>query len=172
MQDEDVRKKLDEAQSFLCAIAEREKIAEKFATAVPPTGNSWIHTPVVVLSNPGKNNPGSVGGHNLRAAVTELALDKEVASGTVQIIGKSVRLNGADIDRAPFLVRDAARGLKSGESPSELEARLSTLLKRTPPRSPRLPAEALKFIKDALPGHVPPSAGILSANAIGVKVPR
>jgi hypothetical protein len=116
---------------------------------------------VVVMSNHDK--PLAVGGHNLRAAATQLTLDQQVPAGTIRIIGKSVRLNGADIDRAPFLVREAARGMRSGEPPRALEARLSSLLERTPLRPPRPPVEALKFMKGTLPDRIPPSAGVLSA---------
>lgn len=171
VQDEEVQKKLPQAQEFLSAIADREQIADKFATAVPSTGRSWIHTPVVVMSNPGQSNLFGVGGHNVRAAATKLALDQQVPAGTIRIIGKSVRLNGADIDRAPFLVREAARGMKSGVPPRALEARLTALLEKTPPRPPRTPAVALKFTEGAPLDHVPSSPGVLSATVDKVKVP-
>jgi hypothetical protein len=172
VRDNYARQKLLEAQFFLSAIAAREQIADKYAAAVPPTGVSWIHTPVVVMSNPGRSNPLACGGHNVRAAATKLALDQEVSAGTVRITGKSVRLNGADIDRAPSLVREAARGLKSGVPPRVLEARLSTLLERTPPRPLRIPNQALKFTRGVPPpDYCPPSPGVVLLAAEGIKVP-
>jgi hypothetical protein len=123
------------------------------------------------MSNAGVDNPGAVGGHNLRAGVPSVGTNGEIETGSVRITGKTVELNSADLDRAPSIIREAARGLQSGENPEMLQARLAELLKGAPPMPPRPPVRALGFREVTTPDRVPASARVLPIATNGMPVP-
>ncbi len=147
---EDISENLHRLTMFLQVVAEKEKIVDKYVAAVPSSGYSWIHTPSVVMSNPGENHSLAIGGHNLRAATTKFVSvsDQKVAQGTIQITNKSIELNAADIGRAPHLARKVERDIRSGKTISAIEAEASDVLKHAPASQTRTSAQALK-----LPGH-------------------
>jgi hypothetical protein len=139
--------KLEQLSTFLASVAARTQIPEKYTEAVPADGRSWIHTPVVVLSSAGLDNPGMVGGHNIRAQATHFASSGQVARGEVEIAGNVLRLHPEDIERAPMLVWQASRELRAGKPSPDMQARLSALLRDSPAPVPRTSTLALGLPK-------------------------
>jgi len=131
------------ARVFLTAMAAKQKLPQAYANSVKPTGRSWIHTPVIVLSNPGTKHWDWMGGHNLRAAATAFESDFTLPRGMVRIRNSALELNPMDIDRAPSILRTAARGLHAGEEKSTLTMRLSRELALAPPARNLPPRQAL-----------------------------
>ncbi len=140
---QDARKALESARSLFAAVAAKRKFVEKYSKMLAPTGDSWIHTPAVVISSAGADDWASYGGANVRASVTSLGIRADAEIGAVKIEGNILRLNPADVDRAPNIVRMAARGMRSGEAPAQLEARLSRALADVPATPPRSAQVAL-----------------------------
>jgi hypothetical protein len=158
-------------RDLLEAVAAREKLADRYARSVPADGRSWIHTPLVVMSSAGRNHPINVGGHNVRANVTKLALDSQVRVGRVRLSGGVLQLNEADAARAPAIVRAAARSAQAGESPALVEMRLSRMLAAAEPRAPRPAAAALHLGDAPPPARLPPSPRVRPMAPDGASMP-
>jgi hypothetical protein len=125
---------------------------------------TWIRTPTIVLSWPeGKEQGDLVGGHNLDARITQFRLDSSLSSGEIRVIdenGQKVILHSAaDADKAPELVRFAARNEE--KSASELEGILKNKLPEVQVRERTL-EEALEFTAES---HRPATRGYQPTDA-------
>jgi hypothetical protein len=141
----DLAEALDKASSFLAAVATETKLADRFASSVPISGRSWIHTTTVVMSDPTPmGQVFVVGGHNVRAQITELLPNENVPAGEVRIEDGKVVINGADASRARSLVREAAQRM-GHEDPELLASELTQKLKLVENRPLREPRVALAF---------------------------
>jgi hypothetical protein len=171
IEDATARAAVESADIFLAAVAAHDRVADDYATRVTVDGRTWIHTPTVVMSNPGADNPDAIGGHNVRAAVSKLALASDVPEGQIAFRNGALRINSADVNRAPSIVREFARGMQAGEDPGVLSARLGTMLKNAKPVPVRPPIEALRLTHIPAGGAIPASEGVTVLSATRIPVP-
>jgi hypothetical protein len=134
---------LKQSQHFLTEVAASLQLADQYAKNFEASGLSWIHTPTVVMSR--AKEVGAIGGHNVRAQATRLIQSAEVPLGRVRVESNLLRLNPMDIDRAPSIVRMAARSIRAGEKSALLEVRLAKALAEAPALVRRVPQEALRI---------------------------
>lgn len=124
------RAALSQASDYLEALAAHEGIAARYVSQVAPTGESWIHTPVVVMSR--SAGAGDIGGHNLRAGVTRIETSAEVGRSQVTVKDDALVVHPENVDRAAAILRRAARGLMVRQDPQRLGAELTLALGKTP----------------------------------------
>jgi hypothetical protein len=130
----------------LSELATLRKLPERYAEEIARDAKSWIHTPVVVVSNNTGGHAFSIeiGGHNLDAKVTSFSVREEVAIGRPEVQGDgSIIVNPRDAERVSELVRTA--GLAEGQSPETISAALQSALKSASERSPRARQVALNL---------------------------
>ncbi|HEV7920359.1 MAG TPA: hypothetical protein VGR02_06160 [Thermoanaerobaculia bacterium] len=129
---------------LLSLYAGVRELPDAYARAVAAQSSAWIHTPAVVISWNDQQAGGiAIGGHNLDAKITDVALSADVETVKIAADG-SLLLNPNLGPEARSLIRTAAR---FGDEPvAELELRLQQLLEKAPQTPPRLVAEALDLI--------------------------
>jgi hypothetical protein len=154
----------------LSLYADRQELPKNYAKEVGARSSAWIHTPVVVISWNDNNTDEvrrgiSIGGHNLDAKITDLALSRDVATVKVAEDG-SIQLNEELGPEARSLVRTAAR--YGDESPAELEARLQKLLADVPKTPPRAIETALDLAHSPVfePPGLTPVAGAAERGSV------
>lgn len=105
---------------------------------MPAAQNSWIHTPVVVLSSVSGPLTQKRGGHNLDSRISPFRLSSTVSPSNVEvqiINGKPVILiNLADASKISKVVRAAGKNLSD---PDQLAQRLHAELLKATPAPPR-----------------------------------
>jgi hypothetical protein len=143
----------------LSLYADMRGMPQEYTDAVASMSSAWIHTPAVVVSW-NDDNPGHfiIGGHNLDAKITDIALSDGV--GTVKVAEDgSLLLNPELGPEARSLVRTAARF--GDESAPLLEARLQRLLADVPKTPPRAFEAALDLARVPIlePPGLTPVAG-------------
>ncbi|HEV7572303.1 MAG TPA: hypothetical protein VGQ21_12470 [Thermoanaerobaculia bacterium] len=136
----------------LSLYADKREIPQTYAKEVAAKSSAWIHTPAVVVSWNDIDPTGiAIGGHNLDAEVTNVALSRDVATVKVAEDG-SIQLNQELGPEARSLIRTAGRF--KDESPAQLEARLQRILESVPKTPPRAIEKALELAET--PIHEPP----------------
>lgn len=162
-----------QVQTLLSLVAGERDLPRRYAEDVAKHSAGWIHTPVVVVSWNDVPNAVLVGGHNLRAEVTNVREASDIAKGGVKVgADGSILVNPADASRMRSLVRSAAR--LRNKPPEVREAMLARMLQKIRETKPRPIIEALQFTSHAgararLPMPEPPQPG--SARRVGWNTP-
>ena len=143
------------AEVLRANLVDTTRSVEIYVRAAVRTPPGWVKTPSVVLSSFVGGN--LVGGHNLDSAVTRYAVSPEVPAGKVAVteVGgqRVIRVNPADADRIPAMLRTAAT---SREAPAVLARNLALEMRAAEP-VPASRAVALmlpKRLEEAPAGHI------------------
>ncbi|HEX9460358.1 MAG TPA: hypothetical protein VGA84_14490 [Thermoanaerobaculia bacterium] len=150
----------------LSLYAEMRALPEKYASEVGAQSVAWIHTPAVVVSWNDEAAKGIlIGGHNLDARITDVALSRDVDTIKVARDG-SIQLNPQLGPEARSLVRTAAR--YGDESPADIEARLQRILADVPKTPPRAIEAALDLAHASVfePPGLTPVAGAAERGSV------
>ena len=120
------------AEVLRANLVDTTRSVEIYVRAAVRTPPGWVKTPSVVLSSFVGGN--LVGGHNLDSAVTRYAVSPEVPAGKVAVteVGgqRVIRVNPADADRIPAMLRTAAT---SREAPAVLARNLALEMRAAEP---------------------------------------
>jgi hypothetical protein len=127
----------DQLVKAMCGDEVRQFALMTYLKGSTQIGNSWIHTPAVVISwNTGADAAEITGGHNLSSKVTRYVADRSVAPGDVRIVdgvnGRTIFYAAGDKARIHTTVRQAGRAAEDG--PDVLRDALRQQLRRAQPR--------------------------------------
>ena len=104
--------------------------------------NTWIHTPVVVVSRNVGSLEGATGGHNLDARVTRFRYSETVEPGKTQLVGDDIVINPKDAGKVQSIVRDAGM---NQEDLLAVKSRLEQTLTTAAEAAPRMRSSALNL---------------------------
>jgi len=124
----------------------RDDLRRAYVAAKDRETTGWVRTPSIVISRAVGDVAGTVGGHNLNAAITEFRTSAQVAKGKVKVIeedGKRILLaNPDDSGKVQAAVRSIGRAEQS--STADIEEKAAAELARAKPDSRPVP-EVLAF---------------------------
>jgi hypothetical protein len=131
---------------LMSKLAALKKFPERYAKEIgdkADSGDNWIHTPVVVISQNRGLMGAWVGGHNLNAKVTRFKYSEEVAPGQTRVdINGDILINPRDAGKVSSVVRMAGR---NEEHLSSILSRLDETLASSGEIAPRARPLALNL---------------------------